>query len=72
MRSRGINLRYFPDAKTLRRLINPKHEVFDGRVIAGTVVSLLGAVALSVSIGDVAQVVSLPAGLQTLLGWHWP
>lgn len=53
-------------------LINPKHEVFDGRVIAGTAVSLLGAVALSVSIGDVAQFASLPAGLETLLGWHWP
>jgi len=53
-------------------LINPKHEVFDGRVIAGTVVSLIGAVALSVSIGDVAQFVSLPAGLANVLGWHWP
>lgn len=53
-------------------LINPKHEVFDGRVIAGTVVSLIGAVALSVSIGNVAQFVSLPAGLANVLGWHWP
>lgn len=53
-------------------LINPKHEVFDGRVIAGTAVSLIGAVALSVSIGDVAQFVPLPAGLETLFGWHWP
>jgi uncharacterized membrane protein len=52
-------------------LINPKHEVFDGRVIAATVVSLIGAVALSVSIGDVARFVPLPAGLKTLLGWHW-
>ena len=53
-------------------LINPKHEVFDGRVIAGTAVSLIGAVALSVSIGDVAQFVPLPAALETLFGWHWP
>lgn len=53
-------------------LINPKHEVFDGRVVAGTVVSLVGAVALSISIGDIARFVPLPAGLAALLGWHWP
>jgi hypothetical protein len=36
------------------------------------VLSLLGAAALSVSIGDVARFVSLPAGLERLPGWHWP
>ena len=53
-------------------MINPHHEVFGGRVIWGTVVSLLGAVALSVSADGVAQFVHLPAAAAALLTWHWP
>lgn len=52
--------------------INPKHEVFGGRVVAGTVVSLLGAVALSVSADDLAHWLSLPAWLAGPLAWRWP
>jgi uncharacterized membrane protein len=53
-------------------MINPHHEVFGGRVIWGTVVSLIGAVALSVSADNVAQFVHLPAAVMPLLTWHWP
>jgi len=52
-------------------IINPKHEVFGGRIVAGTVLSLLGAVALSVSVGDVQQVLPLPDALAAVLNWHW-
>ena len=31
------------------RIINPQHELFGGRIVAATVVSLFGALALSVS-----------------------
>ena len=31
------------------RIINPQHELFGGRIVAATVVSLLGALALSIS-----------------------
>jgi uncharacterized membrane protein len=53
-------------------MINPHHEVFGGRVIWGTVVSLAGAVALSVSTDTVLQSVTMPAALAALLTWHWP
>ena len=52
-------------------IINPKHEVFGGRIVAGTVLSLLGAVALSVSVEDVQHVLPLPDMLAALLNWHW-
>lgn len=52
-------------------VINPHHEVFGGRVIAGTVISLFGAFALSVSIDGVAQALPLPAPLAAVLGWSW-
>ena len=54
------------------RWLNPKHEVFGGSVIAGTVVSLLGAVALSMSTEVVQSIVPLPDGVIALLNWHWP
>ncbi len=37
-------------------ILNPQHEVFGGRIIAGTVISLLGAVALSVSVDGLAKI----------------
>ena len=52
------------------RLINPQHEIFGGRIIIGTVVSLLGAVALSLSTDVAASMV--PDALRPLLQWHWP
>jgi uncharacterized membrane protein len=54
------------------RWLNPEHEVFGGSVIVGTVVSLLGAVALSLSTELVQSIVPLPDALVTLLQWHWP
>ena len=54
------------------RLINPQHEVFGGPVILGTVVSLAGAVALSLSVDTLGQFIPLPAALVSILHWHWP
>jgi hypothetical protein len=54
------------------RVINPQHEIFGGRVIAATVVSLLGALALSVSTEMVQQVLPLPDWARAVLNWHWP
>jgi uncharacterized membrane protein len=54
------------------RLLNPQHEVFGGRMIAATVMSLVGAVALSVSTKVVQSVLPLPAWGVVLLDWHWP
>jgi uncharacterized membrane protein len=54
------------------RLINPRHEMFGGRVIMATVVSLLGALALSVSTEIVQSILPLPDFIAALLDWHWP
>jgi hypothetical protein len=53
-------------------LINPHHEVFGGRVITGTVVSLLGAIALSVSTDLVLAYVPLPDAIVEIVRWRWP
>jgi drug/metabolite transporter (DMT)-like permease len=52
------------------RLLNPNHEVFGSQMIVGTIVSLSGALALSVSVDAVGGY--LPAALQPVLQWHWP
>lgn len=54
------------------RWLNPKHEVFGPGVVWGTVISLIGAVALSVSVDDVAHALPLPEWLAQTLAWHWP
>ena len=54
------------------RLINPHHEVFGGQVVAATVVSLAGALALSLSVDVVQAYLPLPEGVIALLHWHWP
>ena len=54
------------------RWLNPDHEVFGGSVIVGTIVSLAGAVALTLSVEAVQGLVSLPEPLMALLNWHWP
>ncbi len=51
--------------------LNPHHEVFGSRVIAGTAISLAGAVALSVSIDGILQALPLPAGVISIIGWTW-
>jgi uncharacterized membrane protein len=53
-------------------MINPKHEVFGGRVVIGTIVSLVGAVALSVSTDEILHLIPLPAQVAGWLAWHWP
>jgi uncharacterized membrane protein len=52
--------------------LNPKHEVFGGGVIAGTLISLAGAIALSLSVETVQSLLPLPEPLLALLNWHWP
>ena len=54
------------------RLLNPQHEVFGGKVIVGTVVSLLGAVILSLTTDVVASLLPLPDAVVAVLKWHWP
>lgn len=54
------------------RLINPQHEVFGGRIIAATVVSLAGALALSVSTELVQSLLPLPDWARAALNWQWP
>lgn len=53
-------------------MINPKHEVFGGRVITGTIVSLIGAVALSISANDVLSWISMPQSIPAWLTLQWP
>jgi uncharacterized membrane protein len=54
------------------RMFNPQHEVFGGKMVAATIVSLVGALALSVSTEMVQSLLPLPDGLVTLLNWRWP
>jgi uncharacterized membrane protein len=53
------------------RLLNPHHEVFDGGMIAGTAISLLGAVVLSVGADALIRLLSLPGPLAAVLSWSW-
>jgi drug/metabolite transporter (DMT)-like permease len=54
------------------RLLNPQHEMFGGPVILATVVSLAGAVALTLSTDMVQSVIPLPDDVVTVLNWRWP
>jgi len=54
------------------RLLNPHHEVFGGRVILGTIVSLSGALLLSLSTDVVTSLVPLPDTVVRVLHWQWP
>jgi uncharacterized membrane protein len=54
------------------RLINPQHEVFGGRVLAATGLSLAGALALSASTEVVQSLLPLPDWLVSVLNWRWP
>jgi len=53
-------------------LLNREHEVFGGAVILGTVVSLIGAIALSVSTETVLAYVPLPESIAAIARWQWP
>jgi drug/metabolite transporter (DMT)-like permease len=54
------------------RIINPQHEQFGGRIVTATVVSLLGALALSVSTDVVQAALPLPDWAKAVLNWKWP
>jgi drug/metabolite transporter (DMT)-like permease len=54
------------------RLLNPQHEVFGGSVVLATVVSLLGALALTMSTELAQSLLPLPDNVVALLNWRWP
>jgi hypothetical protein len=54
------------------RLLNPQHEVFGGSMVLATVVSLLGALALTMSTDLVQSLLPLPDSVVTVLNWRWP
>jgi uncharacterized membrane protein len=54
------------------RLLNPKHEVFGGKMILATVISLAGALTLSLSADMVTSLLPLPDRVVAILKWHWP
>jgi uncharacterized membrane protein len=51
--------------------INPHHEVVGGRLIAGTLISLAGAIALSVSTDGILDALPLPGAVISVLSWTW-
>jgi drug/metabolite transporter (DMT)-like permease len=54
------------------RVLNPHHEIFGGRMVLGTFLSLLGAVALSLDIEHVLALVPLPPEIAAFARWDWP
>jgi drug/metabolite transporter (DMT)-like permease len=54
------------------RALNPHHEIFGGRMVLGTVLSVLGAVALSLDVEHVLALVPLPPAIAAFARWHWP
>jgi drug/metabolite transporter (DMT)-like permease len=54
------------------RLLNPHHEIFGGRMVLATALSLLGAALLSLDVEHVLALVPLPPSLAALARWHWP
>ncbi len=56
----------------LSGIINPDHEMFGGRIVAATLVSLLGALALTISTDVVQSALPLPDWARAALNWRWP
>ncbi len=54
------------------QLLNPHHEVFGGKLYLGTCVSLVGAVALSLSVELVLRYIALPDWAVAAARWQWP
>lgn len=54
------------------RMMNREHEVFGGRMITGTAISLIGALALTVSVEMVIELIWLPEFVVRFARWHWP
>jgi hypothetical protein len=46
--------------------------MFGGSIIAGTMVSLAGALALSLTTDVISNLLPLPDAVVSLLHWHWP
>jgi uncharacterized membrane protein len=53
-------------------LMNREHEVFSSRMVLGTVVSLFGAVLLSLSVDSIRHYVFVPDWLLPMFTWSWP
>jgi drug/metabolite transporter (DMT)-like permease len=53
-------------------LLNREHEVFDGRIWVSTIISLLGAVLLTLSVEHVIAFFALPDWLAAILRIQWP
>ncbi len=49
-----------------------EHEAFDANVIAGTVISMLGAILLTLQVEAYLSTLALPDWVIALLGWQWP
>jgi drug/metabolite transporter (DMT)-like permease len=54
------------------RLLNPHHEIFGGRMILATALSLLGAITLSLDVEHVLALMPLPESVAAFARWHWP
>jgi drug/metabolite transporter (DMT)-like permease len=54
------------------RVLNPQYEQFGGRLVAATVMSLFGALALSISAEVVQAALPLPDWARSALNWRWP
>jgi uncharacterized membrane protein len=54
------------------RLLNPQHEIFGGRMLLGTALSILGAVAISLDTELLLSLLPLPASIVAFARWHWP
>lgn len=52
--------------------INRDHEAFEGYVIFGILLSFLGALSLTLSVGLVADNLDLPVWLADIISWQWP
>lgn len=53
-------------------VLNRQHEVFEGRLLAGILVSVLGGVALTLSTDFVVALVRLPDFIIEAVHWTWP
>ena len=54
------------------RLLNPQHEIFGAEMVVGTVISLTGALVLSLTPDAIASLLPLPDHVVEMLKWHWP
>ena len=52
--------------------INRKHEIFDAWVLSGIATTIVGAVALTVSVESIFELINLPERLERFLRLNWP